>query len=331
MDALVSIIIPVYNLQDYIENCLRSVMRQSYKNIEIICVDDGSSDKSADKINSLAADDDRIVYIFQKNAGVSVARNTGLENAKGDCVMFVDGDDYIHHRAVEILLNCMKSGYDMVCTAAVVTELLNQEDEVFDEYTCAPISYKELFSRANANSLGKSSCGKIIKRDVAMRVRFPAGMKLCEDGYYIIKLLNTGVRVGIVDKLLYRYYHRPGSCCNSEFSFEKSASIDVFDMLCESFKESGDAFLRSYCLQYLFQAICTNRTLAIGSDCEKQVIAKCKMVGEKWMKTFAADKDINIFIRAAFVLFFYSRPIYELVRAIQDPSMFDFYKNRKKS
>lgn len=122
MSALVSVIIPVYNLENYIENCLNSIISQTYKNLEILCIDDGSTDKSADKIKSMAEKDERIKYIYQENAGVSAARNKGLDVFTGDYVMFVDGDDYIHPQMVEILYDCINDGYDMVCTFAQTTD-----------------------------------------------------------------------------------------------------------------------------------------------------------------------------------------------------------------
>ncbi|HAS37211.1 MAG TPA: glycosyltransferase family 2 protein, partial [Ruminococcaceae bacterium] len=98
MSALVSIIIPVYNLEKYIKHCLESVVNQTYKELEIICIDDGSTDGSAEIIKSMAENDPRIKYIYQENAGVSAARNKGLDTATGEYVMFVDGDDYIHYQ-----------------------------------------------------------------------------------------------------------------------------------------------------------------------------------------------------------------------------------------
>ena len=96
MSALVSVIIPVYNAEKYIENCLKSVINQTYKNVEIICVDDGSKDRSSEIIKNLSAAFSKIRYIFQENAGVSAARNNGLSVAEGDFIVFLDSDDYIH-------------------------------------------------------------------------------------------------------------------------------------------------------------------------------------------------------------------------------------------
>lgn len=104
MKKTVSIIIPVYNLEKYIVNCLESIFAQTYESLEIICIDDGSNDKSAEIIKKYSVADSRIKYYYQQNSGVSVARNKGLDEATGDYVMFVDGDDYLHYQAVELFV-----------------------------------------------------------------------------------------------------------------------------------------------------------------------------------------------------------------------------------
>lgn len=110
----ISIIIPVYNIAEYLPRCLDSVLVQTHKNLEIIVVDDGSIDSSKDVINAYAEKDSRIVAIFKENSGVSDTRNKGLEIATGDYIGFVDGDDYIEPDMYEILLkNALKYNADI--------------------------------------------------------------------------------------------------------------------------------------------------------------------------------------------------------------------------
>lgn len=101
---LVSIIIPVYNSEKYIDRCINSIVNQTYKDIEIILIDDGSSDRSIDIINNYVNKDNRIKVYTQKNAGPSSARNYGLDVSTGDYVMFVDADDYIDKTMVEEMI-----------------------------------------------------------------------------------------------------------------------------------------------------------------------------------------------------------------------------------
>ena len=105
MEPKVSVIVPVYNLEDYIERCVESIISQTYTNIEIILINDGSVDSSLEKCMEYAKKDNRIIVLDQKNKGVSAARNLGLDKATGKYVTFVDGDDCIHGKYIEILIS----------------------------------------------------------------------------------------------------------------------------------------------------------------------------------------------------------------------------------
>lgn len=105
MGYLVSVIIPVYNNQQYIDECVKSVINQTYSNIEIVLVDDGSTDKSGDMCDSWAKTDNRIKVVHKANAGLGMARNTGLDNTSGDYVQFLDSDDYISRDCIEVLIS----------------------------------------------------------------------------------------------------------------------------------------------------------------------------------------------------------------------------------
>ena len=102
--ALISVIIPVYNVEEYLHECVDSVINQTYKNLQIILVDDGSTDSSGKICDEYAENDKRITVVHQKNGGLSVARNTGLSNAHGDYVYFLDSDDYIKKMRLKTFL-----------------------------------------------------------------------------------------------------------------------------------------------------------------------------------------------------------------------------------
>ena len=106
-ESLVSIIVPVYNVEKYLRKCLDSIVNQTYKNIEVICVDDGSPDNSIDILREYRAKDDRVTIIRQKNKGLSGARNTGIKNATGKYIMFIDSDDWVELNMVELMTKKM--------------------------------------------------------------------------------------------------------------------------------------------------------------------------------------------------------------------------------
>lgn len=332
MYALVSIIVPVYNLENYIDNCINSLLNQTYKNIEIICVDDGSKDSSAAVISKLMESDSRIRYIYQENSGVSAARNKGVDNAQGEYVIYVDGDDYLHFQAVEIFLNCIEnSNFSIVCSPEIKTFKKDESMSEINDYSCNETDHKRIFLTKDGSVLGKAVWGKIFRTDVAKSVRFIEAYSGGEDANYIVKILDQGVRVGLVDKKLYYYYFRQSSSSNVNFT-EKNFSLTLaFDELCEYLVNSEHPVLKAYCLQYLFQAICIHRSQSIGTDAQDYVLSESKRIGNKWLKAFVKNNDIDIKIRILFTIFFKSRPIYELARIIQDPTMIDYYKNRKKN
>lgn len=331
MSALVSVIIPVYNLEKYIENCLNSITAQTYKNIEIICIDDGSTDRSAEIIKNYAATDNRVKYFYQQNSGVSAARNRGLGEATGDYVMFVDGDDYLHYQAVDLLYESLvKADADIVCSHFKITENFGEKMSPIELPKSEKSSHEALFTEKYGSVAGKSACAKLYKIEIARLESFPVGITNGEDGYYFILLLNHNPKVFSIDCQLYYYYTRPNSTVTSRFTMKRFTMTYSFDMLCEKLKNSSNSFLKKYCLQYLFQSIFYNRTQAIGTACEKEVLSESKRIGKKWIKDFQNNIEISLIIKISFTVFFYSRRIYELARAIQDPTMFDFYKSRKK-
>ena len=245
--------------------------------------------------------------------------------------MFVDGDDYLHYQAVELFVREIeKSDCDVVCAHEVYTSNTDEKMQPVSENKTREITVEELFDNRKNRSMGKSVWGKIFKTEIARRSRFPVGISNGEDAYYIITLLDKGIAVRCIDAELYYYLNRQNSTVTSRFTMKRFTMTYSFDMLCERLKNSSNLFLKKYCLQYLFQSIFYNRTQAIGTECEKEVLSESKRIGKKWLKDFQRNKDISPIIKISFTVFFYSRHIYELARAIQDPTMIDFYKSRKK-
>ncbi len=332
MSAKVSIIVTVYNLEEYIENCIRSLLNQTYENIEILCIDDGSKDNSAEVIAKLIEEDSRIKYIRKENGGVSSARNKGLEVADGEYIMFVDGDDYMHYQAVEIFVNSIEfSDFDIVCAPEFKTSLTDEPMSEIVNHKCEETDHSGLFSYKYGSVLGKSVWSKIFRNDVAKSVKFVEEFSSGEDANYIVKILCKDANVGVVDKKLYYYFTRENSCVTSDFNLNKFSITLSFDDLCGHLECAEYRTLKAYCLQYLFQSILYNRTYSIGTPAQEYVLAESKRIGNKWLKAFIKNSDINIIIRIMFVLFFKSRHLYEFARMIQDPTMKDFYKNRKKN
>lgn len=214
---LVSIIVPVYNVELYIEECLNSLIHQTYKNIEIIIVVDGSTDKSEDICKCFGQIDNRICIIKQENQGLSQARNTGLENAKGKYVTFVDSDDWLQQDAIYSLVEAsLKEKADIVIAQGAITDKSLQNTSVQKNYYSEQKEQKLNSSRA----LEKLFCGKIPAYawgklyDISLfqkhSIRFTPNIHY-EDIDIMYRLLDKAENIVILNKPIYCYRVREGS------------------------------------------------------------------------------------------------------------------------
>ena len=201
---LVSIIVPVYNVEKYISKCLESLVYQTYGNLEIIVVNDGSMDNSEKVIQNFMKQDKRIRYYKKKNGGLSSARNFGLKKATGEYVLFVDSDDYIHLNTIQILIDNIKN-YDIICFNYVVVF----ENE---QYNYIPKYYLQENVLSNYILTQPSACTKMYKRGlfVANNLLFDEGIHY-EDLALIPSFACLTNRIIFINHCLYYYVIRKDS------------------------------------------------------------------------------------------------------------------------
>ena len=219
MTEKITVIVPVYNVEDYLDKCLDSVIKQTYKNIEIIVVNDGSTDNSGEICQEYAQKDNRITYVEQENGGLSDARNAGLERMTGSYVTFVDSDDWIEQDYVEVLYNKLT---EYQADVSVGNYYSYNEDEgmyyfhingdsyyekVFDNVSI----FENLYESQEMKSFALiSAWGKLYKASLFDYIRFDKG-KLGEDGYMNQKLYLLVQKVIYINQGLYAYRQRSGS------------------------------------------------------------------------------------------------------------------------
>lgn len=216
MSVLISVILPVYNTSDSLDRCIRSVMGQTMKSIELVVVDDGSTDGSGEIVDAYASQDDRVCVIHQENAGVVVARNKGLAAAKGEYIAFIDSDDYADERLYEILYNAMQeSEADVVsCSMHRVwknkTVLVESEDRIvnMNETPRAPIINKCIFG---SYRFRMSIWGKLYKKSLLDTYGIWYWGSRMGDSLFNIKVLMVADKIQILSTPLYYYHKRPGS------------------------------------------------------------------------------------------------------------------------
>ena len=233
----VTVVIPIYNVEKYLNRCVESVVSQTYKNLEIILVDDGSSDHCPEMCDQWAEKDCRIKVIHKVNAGLGMARNTGIENATGEYIFFFDSDDYVDLTLVEKCVSDAGShGSDVVIFGCA---------DAFDNGTVKPISLNvpQLFyDRAEilryllpgmftyAMGFGTSCCMKMFKLDVIQRegLCFYSERELIsEDTFFALEFFSKIKRVSILNENLYFYYKRMGSLTSS-FRRDRQEKNNIF-------------------------------------------------------------------------------------------------------
>lgn len=204
---MVCIIVPIYNSERYLHRCIDSLLLQSFEDIEIILVDDGSRDNSGTICDDYALKDKRIKVIHQPNQGVSVARQTGLDNAKGKYVIHVDADDWIEPTAIELLYSKAKNdNADMVISDYWI-ESDNQEPFLVKQNFEETTSYQILLRLIKQELFG-SCWNKLVKKEVIdhYHVKFhPTNITFCEDLLFNCKLLSHDIKVSHLNKAIYHY------------------------------------------------------------------------------------------------------------------------------
>ena len=200
----VSVIIPIYNGEKYFADCIQSILDQSFTNIEIIVINDGSTDGSLSLIKRYAQNDSRIVVINQKNKGVSAARNAGLSKARGDYIMFVDADDYIARKdALELLIDFAKENGnpDVVCFRRVGDTRGRK----------APSGYSKLndsiIGRMIVDETINTLWDKLYKKSIIKEnsIKFPVGIRMAEDLLFNVQYFCEAKTIGFFDEELYYY------------------------------------------------------------------------------------------------------------------------------
>lgn len=210
-----SIIIPVYKVEKYIDRCILSILNQTYKNLDIILVDDGSPDNCPNICDEYAKKDNRIKVIHKKNGGLSDARNVGCEKATGDYVWYIDSDDEIIPTAIEELVNIIEEyNSDLICFnfKEIIEETQKEANNVFFSYTSSKnvevLSYSEAIdNNINRVSIRYEATSKVYKREIAKQVKFPVG-ELAEDFATFFKFLKLAKNIAYYDNQLYVYYKR---------------------------------------------------------------------------------------------------------------------------
>lgn len=274
-NPLISVVVPIYNVDKYLDRCVDSIIKQTYTNLEIILVDDGSSDNSPKMCDDWNSRDKRIKVIHKENGGLSDARNAGMIIATGEIISFIDSDDWIEHEMFEKMLNRkQKDNSDIVsCGVKWVKEDgsiirdVTSDNEIIDTTT----AMKELI---NDNKLKQHVWNKIYNRNLIKDIPFEKG-KYHEDVFWSYQIFGKAKRTSVIKESFYNYVQRSNSIMGEEYSAKRLDALDAMKLRCEYIKryfpELYDNALYVYigsCHYQLQSAIRTNQS--------KDIIEKIK-------------------------------------------------------
>lgn len=242
--STISVIVSAYGVEAFLDQCIRSIVSQTYTDLEIILVDDGSPDRCGAICDEWAGKDSRIAVVHQRNRGISAARNTGLDRAGGEYLALIDGDDFLREDMLEILHGRMAAdGSQMAVCNYIQTDLQGNhiggpnglhvtEDGIIGRQEGLAMFNDEryLFAAVVWN--------KLYRRELWDGIRFPEG-KICEDGYVMHEVIGRCGRISVVKERLYRYTQREESIIHSGLTVRNLAHVEACCRRLKYFEKNG--------------------------------------------------------------------------------------------
>lgn len=233
-DILISVIIPVYNVSEYLDECVESIVNQTYHNLEIILVDDGSTDDSGFKCDEWKNKDARIVVIHKQNGGLSDARNVGVQVSNGEYIGFVDSDDYIDHSFYEVLYTLIKkydakiacARWDVDGDESRIGEQMDIPEQTYKEICFNYIDFLENIITHKRAYITPSVWDRLYHRSTIENINFPVG-KRYEDIFYTTQCICNAEKIAFIDKALYHYRIREGSITQENY-IDRCIATDMY-------------------------------------------------------------------------------------------------------
>lgn len=305
MCELVSVIVPVYNIEDYLPRCLACIEMQTYKNLEIILVDDGSTDRSGRLCDEFAAKNPRARVIHHsENKGLWAARNTGQDAAHGEYLWFPDGDDYFHKDIVKVMMEAINqtcsSGekYDLVIVKHTQTfrfdeDVSSEIKPAFVEKTLEEVL--EVFVRPTEHFTGRNVWNKLCRRAFINDIR-TGNYKYAQDCDFSLKVYQKSPRIIYVNEVLYFWVYRQSSAISSA-NYNINSRLCVIRILYDNYRTMNinPACCRRYTLEFLYIYMATLLDFVQGTDVLKAVRSECKKIVRHTSMAYLNCKTIQSF------------------------------------
>lgn len=316
-EQLISVVVPIYNVEKYIKECIESIINQTYKNLQIILVDDGSEDNSSKICDEYSKKDNRINVIHKSNGGLSDARNYGIDIAKGEYITFIDSDDFVSSTYIEKLYNAIKENNVKISQCGIVkvnnkNEKLEKIGYLENEIKSGKQLIKEIYKghwTENIVVWNKMYCIELFKC-----VRYPVG-KIHEDEYVTYKILYEFEKIAIIKDYLYNYRQTDESIVGKKFNLKRLDILEALEERINFFKNAEEIELYDLTLRCYLQKIAENyvKTRLYIKD-NKNILKELIKKYRQNYKLVLKAKKIKLFIRLRMGIFYISPTMFYIIK-----------------
>lgn len=318
MCDLITIIIPVYNVENFLDECIKNIVNQTYKNLEIIIINDGSTDKSLEIMNSYKEKDKRIKIISKKNEGVSCARNEGIKYINGEFVIFIDSDDYLEKNMLEKLYFYANNfEADMViCNYNMVKD--NNIVRRKNEFNYNGILDKEEFFKKifMPQYFSGYLWNKLIRSDIIIKnsILFEKDIHMMEDLLFVIKIAELSEKIYWNNNLkLYNYIQRSNGAMRKNYNMKTVTALKVYEQIIPYVEKYNKSYINFYKYNYLFCAMKSKKVLKDNNKLNSEEKKYIKIIRKKcfWGAMYCKQRSMQAKIKLAILCI--SPKIYEKI------------------
>ena len=302
----ISVVVPVYKVEKYLNRCVDSILNQTYKDFELILVDDGSPDKAPEICDDYAKKYDFIHIIHQKNGGLSAARNSGiewaLENSDSEWITFIDSDDWVHPEYLELLIKANNANGTSISMAQVF--VINQYLIKEIKHNYSVVRTEDAFQDQSLDP--ESSCARLYKKHLFVDIRFPVG-KWHEDRFTSYKLLFQFQSISVVNEPLYYYFENAEGITHSAWNPKKMDLVEAAENQLCFFKENNNDEMYRYILNDYIKILTRNMRVIKNKPEYKKYYLVLKAKLKKVLKQH--KQYLAISIKKDFNIYKYSHPV----------------------
>ena len=313
---MVSIIVPVYNCAGFLPRCVDSLLSQTYSSLEIILVDDGSTDDTSSVCDSLAESDSRIQVLHKTNGGVSSARNAGIEAAKGEYITFTDADDYVNPDHIECLIKLMERHH---CDVSVCSYISEEEDKCSEQSCCNGSENEKCYDRNSAvcellagGAVGGYVWNKLYRREILEGIRFRDDIKILEDLRFNFEVFENVDKMTFSNYRSYHYIQRGQSAMHRSFADEHRKMVETARGIRDALASGTPELAQAGCGLLATTILWVSDVMAEYGPYDKQLFKEYRAELKPLKKQYLKMSRVPLSYRASAVFFSMGFGVYRL-------------------